>query len=159
MYLRHRRSLINYAAPLLGSKEEAEDIVQDAYLRFVRETADEQLPPKTYLFRIVRNLSFNRRSRRKLENKVAESLDIPWWALPQPVETPEGEFLMSEAADRVARAFDALPERMRKAFELYRFKERTLKEIAEEMRISIPTVHRLVRDAMEILKTGMDHDE
>ncbi|WP_325052369.1 sigma factor, partial [Sinorhizobium meliloti] len=41
MYLRHRRSLIDYAAPLLGSKDDAEDIVQDAYLRFVRETADE----------------------------------------------------------------------------------------------------------------------
>jgi hypothetical protein len=89
MYLRHRRSLINYAAPLLGSKDDAEDIVQDAYLRFVRETADEHMPPKTYLFRIVRNLSFNKRSRRKLENNVVESADIPWWALPQAVETPE----------------------------------------------------------------------
>ncbi len=89
--LRHRRSLIDYAAPLLGSKDDAEDIVQDAYLRFVRETADEHMPPKTYLFRIVpssspriyrggrchrpsrRNLSFNKRSRRKLENNVKAS--------------------------------------------------------------------------------------
>ncbi|WP_192933878.1 RNA polymerase sigma factor [Sinorhizobium meliloti] len=159
MYLRHRRSLINYAAPLLGSKDDAEDIVQDAYLRFVRETADEHLPPKTYLFRIVRNLSFNKRSRRKLENNVVESADIPWWALPQAVETPEAQFLMSEAADRVARALGALPDRMRRAFELYRFEGSTLKDIAEELSISIPTAHRLVRDAMEHLKAGLDHDE
>ena len=34
LYVAHRSALIDYAARILGSREAAEDIVQDAYLRF-----------------------------------------------------------------------------------------------------------------------------
>jgi len=35
LYLQYRPALIEYAAPIVGSREAAEDVVQDAYIRFV----------------------------------------------------------------------------------------------------------------------------
>ncbi|MFB9949250.1 RNA polymerase sigma factor [Rhizobium puerariae] len=154
MYQQNRKALIEYATPLLGSREEAEDVVQDAYFRFVPVSPEAPLPPKAYLFRIVRNLSFNKRSRRKRENAV-HSDDIPWWALPQPVETPEGDLMFREQVHAAAEALQALPEKARLAMEMYRFDGLTLKQIAEALDISIPTAHRLLKDAMAAIKQQM----
>jgi RNA polymerase sigma factor (sigma-70 family) len=61
----HRGNLIAYAARLLGSTGAAEDIVQEAYLRLLRETAAGRAPRETrpWLFRVVRNLAIEERRR------------------------------------------------------------------------------------------------
>lgn len=154
MFLRHRKALVDYATPLLGSRADAEDVVQDAYLRFTPDVTEERLPPKTYLFRIVRNLSFNKRSRRKREISLPDT-DMPWWAQPMATETPEAELMFCEQVKSVAHIIDALPERTRTVLELYRFEGLTLAEIAKSLDISTPTAHRLLKEAMEVVKAKM----
>lgn len=154
MYLEHRKALVDYAVPLTGSRDEAEDIVQDAFLRFVPDRDDEPAPAKTYLFRIVRNLSFNARSRKKRENAVDPS-DIPWWALPQFVDTPENDLLFCEQVKSVARAIENLPDKKRMVLDMYRHDGLTMSEIAHRLKISAPTVHRLLKDAMEEIRQHM----
>lgn len=155
MYLRHRKALIDYARPLVGSRQDAEDIVQEAYLHFVPEQESKPLPAKAYLFRIVRNLSFNMRSKRKRHDAIHPG-DIPWWALSQPSETPEEELLVHEQIKRAADAMVGLPERTRKALQMYRFDGLTLTEISVELGVSVATAHRLVRDAIAEIKAKMD---
>lgn len=54
IYLAHRTALINYATPILGSREDAEDIVQEAFVKFVPQNAVPTEASKSYLFRIPR---------------------------------------------------------------------------------------------------------
>ncbi|CDZ31118.1 sigma-70 family RNA polymerase sigma factor [Neorhizobium galegae] len=154
MYLQNRKALVDYATPLVGSRAEAEDVVQDAYLKFVPAETRESILHPGYLFQIVRNLSFNRRRRRKLEETVAPS-DIPWWALPMPNDTPEDSVLFQERVKRVASTVDALPERARLVLQMYRFDGLSLKQIAEILNLSTTSVHRLLNDAMRMIKEEM----
>jgi RNA polymerase sigma factor (sigma-70 family) len=151
MYLKARKALLDYATPLTGSRDDAEDIVQDAFLKFVPDAADATPPPKAYLFRIVRNLSFNKRRRRKLEAKD-EPDDIPWWAWPQAQPSPEAEFVLQQQVRLVAQAIERLPVRERAVMEMYRFEKMTLQEIAERLAVSVPTAHRLLSAAMVRLR-------
>ncbi|MBN7809276.1 RNA polymerase sigma factor [Agrobacterium rosae] len=157
MYLRNRRALIDYATPILGSRDDAEDVVQDAYLQFTPGNPRLPLPPRSYLFRIVRNLSFNRRSRKKVEASVLD--DIPWWAVPEAGETPERSLLFSEQVKNVSAAVERLSEKQRVVLHLYRFEELTLKDIAARLGVSVPTVHRLLKDAMMMMREAMDIDQ
>lgn len=58
LYLAHRGELLDYASKIVGDRSQAEDVVQEAYLRFDPAAAERSLSaPLSYLFRIVRNLS------------------------------------------------------------------------------------------------------
>src|SRR5262245_10998703 len=61
VYFANRTALIAYATRIVGSRETAEDIVQEAFIRFApANTGSESsgLSP-AYLYRIVRNLSLD----------------------------------------------------------------------------------------------------
>lgn len=81
--------------------------------------------------------------------------DIPWWARPLTIETPEDEFLFSEQVKTVAHLIDELPEKTRIVLELYRFEGLTLAEIATRLGMSTPTAHRLLKEAMDVVKAKM----
>lgn len=151
MYLRVRRALIDYATLIAGSRDDAEDIVQDAFLKFVPVAIDKPLPPQAYLFRIVRNLSFNKKRRRKLE-VVEEPDDIPWWGWSQGRPSPEADLLIQQQITHVARAIERLPDRERLVMEMYRFDKMTLQQIAGRLGVSVPTTHRLLLAAMTRLR-------
>ncbi|MBO0128373.1 RNA polymerase sigma factor [Agrobacterium sp. OT33] len=155
LYLQNRKALVDYATPLVGSKAEAEDVVQDAYLQFVPDKADENVPHKGYLFQIVRNLSFNRRRRKKREEALPPE-DVPWWALPAVAETPENQLLFCERVKCVATAMEDLPKRNRLVLEMYRFDGLSLKEIAAALDLSVTTVHRLLNEAASEIKEKME---
>lgn len=157
MYLQNRKALVDYATPLVGSRAEAEDVVQDAYLRFVPDESDDSVPHKGYLFQIVRNLSFNLRRRKKRDKSIPAD-NIPWWALPTAVETPEDDLLFCERVKSVADAVEALPQKTRLILEMYRFDGLSLKEIAKALDISVTTVHRLLNDATNAIKKKMAHE-
>jgi len=63
------RLLTTYAYNILGSYEDAKDVVQDAYLRFIQRKKTELEDEKAYLVRTVINLSINSKNRQKRERK------------------------------------------------------------------------------------------
>jgi RNA polymerase sigma-70 factor (ECF subfamily) len=89
----HRPLLFSIAYRILGSAADAEDVVQDAWLKWSADDRSRVSDPKAYLARIVSNLSMERlrSARHKRETYVG-----PW--LPEPILT------QPDAADDVARA-------------------------------------------------------
>ncbi len=81
-----RPLLITYAYNILGSLEEAKDIVQDAFERFMHADTDQVLDKKSYLVRIVINLSINRKKRKQ---KIVADYPGEW--LPEPVATEKAD--------------------------------------------------------------------
>src|SRR5919109_618018 len=73
-FMAHRPNLVSYASGIVGSRAQAEDVVQEAWLRFddaSRLRLREE--PLGYLYRIVRNLALDGRRRLAREDRGRET--------------------------------------------------------------------------------------
>lgn len=146
LYIDHRRKLVEYAGGIVRDPGRAEDVVQEAFLRF-RTAASGRLleEPVGYLYRVVRNLALDRRRRAMLEGRYfRQGIEGTAAEIPEASPSPEQELIAREALQRVMEAMDSLPERTRIAVELHRFGDCTLKEIADHLDVSVSMAHQLV---------------
>src|SRR5258708_17317761 len=90
---RHRGRLLGLACRMLGSRSDAEDVVQDAYLRFAG--ARDVHNPEAFLVTVVTRLCLDRLKSAKAQREVYVG---PW--LPEPVFDAEG--LSPDAATELA---------------------------------------------------------
>ncbi|TAJ28828.1 MAG: sigma-70 family RNA polymerase sigma factor [Reyranella sp.] len=149
LYLEHRGSLVNYANGIVRDRASAEDVVQEAWLRFNAAVGGDRAgteigQPVAYLYRIVRNLALDWVNR----------ADAPW-ASPStieqiPHETPSAEHVLfyRDELRVLAGALGELPERTQLAFRLYRLEGRTLQQVANRLGVSVVRAHQLVKDAV-----------
>jgi RNA polymerase sigma-70 factor (ECF subfamily) len=149
LFIEHRGSLVAYATGLVGSRAQAEDLVQEAFIRFApgqRSNATVE-QPLAYLYRIVRNLALDAARRRAVEHRQREG-GPNWWMAPATPRTPEQELRYRQNLTRVKRVLSGLPKETRLAVEMHRLGGYTLQEVADHLDLSVATVHRLVRDAL-----------
>ncbi|GCB51139.1 sigma factor [Streptomyces sp. NL15-2K] len=107
---RHRPRLFGLAYRMLGSAEEAEDTVQDAYLRFSGADRASIEHPAAWLAKVVTNLCLNRLTSARARR---ESYVGTW--LPEPVVTSDGTLGPLESAEQreaVSMALLVLLERL-----------------------------------------------
>lgn len=153
-YLRHRSALIDYAAPILGCRARAEDVVQEAFVRYSRRQqsmAGADAPqsigdPVSYLYRIVRNLALDWLRKPEAAVKVDDSRDME--RLADAAATPEQVMMQRDQVRVLAEALEELPERTRVAFKMRRLEGRSLQEIADHLGVSVVRAHQLVKDAV-----------
>lgn len=154
LFIEHRRSLVDYAAGIMGSRAQAEDVVQEAYIRFsaasgkaVAEQGQPIVNPLAYLYAIVRNLALSWARRSSLETAVAPaSEEIASVAS----DAPSVETVLVHRAElrTLAAALVELPERTRLAFNMHRLQGRPLREVADRLDISVTRAQQLVKAAM-----------
>ena len=111
-FQKHRPLLFSLAYRLLGRATEAEDVLQDAYLRFLGASLAEIESPKAYLCTIVTRLCLNQLTSARAQR---ETYVGPW--LPEPVlDTDHPELTGPEAraieSDTISLAFLVLMERL-----------------------------------------------
>ena len=144
-----RPRLFGIAYRMLGSAAEAEDIVQDTWLRWQTVT-DEVENPAAYLATITTRLSLtaldSARSRR-------ETYVGPW--LPEPVSTQDDPLLGAERAEALSLAVLLLLERLsaaeRAAYVLREAFDYSFRDIAEVLETSEANARQLARRAREHL--------
>ena len=157
LYLAHRGELVSYANKLIGDMAYAEDAVQEAYLRFEKASGDRVLEePLAYLYRIVRNLSFDQSHRAGVER--GRQIDNSAAVLPHLRDcrpSPENEAEARQELMALSLAMADLPEANRKALELHRFDGLTVRQIAERMGISVGSAHALVVNALDHCRERM----
>lgn len=149
LFLQYQAALINLAAPIVGCRSGAEDVVQEAYLRFSAAGTDkhEILKPVPYLYQIVRRLAFDwveSHSRERPGTVPTDFLDE--WESPTP--SPEQTAAYRQELGQVKDALSELPERTRIAFEMSRLGGYKLQDIASALDISITLAHQLVHRAL-----------
>ncbi|MFD0005437.1 RNA polymerase sigma-70 factor [Streptomyces sp. NPDC127178] len=147
----HRPRLFGLAYRLLGSADEAEDTVQDAYLRFSGADRDVIEYPGAWLAKVVTNLCLTRltSARARREQYVG-----PW--LPEPVVTSDGTLGPLESAeqrDAVSMAMLVLLERLtpteRAVYVLREAFAYGHREIAEVLELSEANCRQLYRRAVQ----------
>lgn len=158
LFVTHRRALVNYASSIVGSRAQAEEVVQEAWLRFDKASNSRFLEDATgYLYRIVRNLALDRRRRMNRESQLItdDDFDAAAGICPDDTPTPETVALYRDECALVMEALAELPERTRIAFEMHRFGNAKLREIAAALGISVPFAHRLVAHAVQHCKARL----
>lgn len=150
------------------SKTDAEDLVQETYIRALRFR--EQFTPgtnlKAWLFRILTNTFINQYRRRASQPETTELDDVDESALYRRMAqttaasaspNPEAELLNSLVDGEVKSALEALPERFRTVM-LLDVEGFSYKEIAEMLDIPIGTVmSRLHRARKSLQKSLYEH--
>ncbi|MCG8559818.1 MAG: sigma-70 family RNA polymerase sigma factor [Hyphomicrobiales bacterium] len=155
LFVTHRRALIDYASSITGSRAQAEDLVQEAWLRFDEASRGRFLEDaKGYLYRIVRNLALDQHRRLLRESRLIahDGIERAAETCHDAIPTPETVALFKDEIRCVMEAMAELPERTRIAFEMHRFGGATLKEIAAFLGISVSLAQILVTDGAEHCK-------
>jgi RNA polymerase sigma factor (sigma-70 family) len=150
-FMAHRPNLVSYASRIVGSRTQAEDVVQEAWLRFDDASQLRLLEePLGYLYRIVQNLALDGRRRQARDERRRDSYAaIATESDGHASLTPEREALHKDSLRVVMEAIAELPERTRIALEMHRFGGRKLREIADHLGISIGRAHALVEEGIE----------
>jgi RNA polymerase sigma-70 factor, ECF subfamily len=141
---RYMRRAYYSALSLVGSREDALDLSQEAFARAyrARRTIDPERPFYAWLYQILRRLCFNflrdRRTRAARLDAAASWLADE--AAGRVALGPEESYARAEARARVAAAIEQLPEREREVLALKEFEGLSYREIAELVGIPIGTV-------------------
>lgn len=145
----NRRRLFGVAYRLLGEASEAEDVVQDAYLRW--ERSDTAVSPEAWLTKVVTNLCLDRLTSARVQR---ERYVGPW--LPEPVATDGGALGPLETVEQresLSLGMLVLLERLtppeRAVFVLREAFGHSHREIAEILEVNEPHVRQLYRRAQQ----------
>jgi RNA polymerase sigma-70 factor (ECF subfamily) len=154
LFKRYYQPLCNYAYSFLNDRDEAEEVVQAAFIGIwdKRQLIEIQTSMKAYLYRMVRNSCLNVLKHEKVKQAHAK-LQV---AGGEPVyEAVAQSMLSSELQGRIQEAMKSLPEQCRIVFQLSRFEELKYAEIADHLGISIKTVENQMGKALKIMRAQL----
>ena len=158
---RHNRTLYRTARAILGDDAEAEDAVQEAYLRAYRGLAGFRGEAKlsTWLVRIVANEALMRRRRRARTAAVvpmdAAAPSEEWNNLMSDRPGPEQDASRAEMRRLIEARIDALPDSYRAVFVLRALEELSVEETAGVLEIPEATVRTRFFRARALLREAL----
>ena len=148
---RYKDSLINYLTHLVRSRERAEEIAQDAFVRLYRSAAQykeqERLGP--YLFRIATNLVVTEARRQKRWTLLLPRLHASTRQSAPPADAP---VLADEIQRQVHAALERLPVKYRAPLVLFEIEEWTYEEIARALDVRTGTVKSRIFRARDLMR-------
>jgi RNA polymerase sigma-70 factor, ECF subfamily len=141
-------SLYNFASWLVHNKSNAEDLVQETYLKALRGFASFQPGTnfRAWMFRILRNTFLSSCSTldRRMTVEIDSEDDVP--VLPASSTTPESLLIERYKQNAVRNAIEQLPVTFREVLLLCDVEDASYREISEILSIPIGTVmSRLAR--------------
>ena len=145
LFRRNYSEMIHLASVLLGDDEEAEDVVQDVFLR----VADSDIPPKNdyYLLTAVRNACLNRIKQMHLHDKVKRLMPIEDDSDLQPIDK------RLERLDDIATYVDEqLEEPHRSIFHLRFDEDLTVSEIARRLGLNPNTAYKYLMQSIQQIR-------
>jgi len=162
---RHSRSLFRLAFRMTGNQQDAEDVVQESFLRAYKQLAkfDERASFGTWLYRIAANCSLDLvRSRKRRSEHLApqenagSEMDDPVALLPSRAPTPDRLALSSEVGERVKQAMEELSPTERTAFVLRHFEGMCMEEVSRVLDCQPGAAKHSVFRAVQKLRRALE---
>lgn len=159
---RHSRKLFRLAIRLTGNKDDAEDIVQETFLRAYRNLNqfDERAVFTSWLYRIATNYALDLLRAKKTKPAVSLSAQpteeadaTSWLAAADP--GPDRIAFSGQLQDRIAAAMDQLTPHERTAFTLRHFEGHTTEEIGDALKIGSNAAKQVVFRAVQKMRTAL----
>jgi len=160
---RHNQLLFRTARSILKSEAEAEDAVQDAFLRawLALDSFRAESKLSTWLVRIVTNEALGRLRRAKVQTiPLEDAMTSPdpkmQLALADtPLSGPEQTALRAQVRSLIEQQIDLLPDDYRTVFMLSAVEELSARDVAEALGIPVATVRTRAFRARKLLREGL----
>jgi RNA polymerase sigma-70 factor (ECF subfamily) len=158
---RHSRAVFRLAYRMTGNEGDAEDVVQETFLRAYRRLGQFEMKSQlgSWLHRIAANCAYDllrSRARRAEDPLEIEAGEGPSWSLPSPAPAPDRLVWSGELSRRVKTAMGRLSHVEKSAFVLRHYEGLTMEEIGGvlgvEPNAAKHTVFRAVRKLREALE-------
>jgi len=149
--------LYNFAHWLTQNREEAEDLVQETYVKALKGFSSFQLGTnfRAWMYRILRNTFLTSRTGLRATSTVPLDSDEDGPELAVENETPETTLLKRSDSELVQGAINELPVHYREILLLCEVEEMSYQEIAETLSIPLGTVMSRLSRARKTLREGL----
>jgi RNA polymerase sigma-70 factor (family 1) len=156
LYLHFGKKLIHFSVSLVRSKEIAEEIVEDVFVKLWanRNHISEIENMTVYLYVAVKNKSLNALSQ-KAKELVAASFDYLDTTVDEFAADPYDLMITAEMMDRMHQAIESLPPRCKMIFKLVREDGLRYKEVGDILNISINTIDAQMAIAVKKICTAL----
>jgi RNA polymerase sigma-70 factor (ECF subfamily) len=162
----HLDALYRYALRLTRNEKDAEDLLQDTFLRAFRFWSNYQKGSncKAWLFRIMKNLFLNKIDKKKRSPEPTSLDDTEEWYLysqlkesgPEAVrEDPAAIFELKDWTQQIQEAIERLPEEFREPLVLFDGEGMSYQEIADLLELPIGTVRSRLNRARKKLQRDL----
>jgi RNA polymerase sigma factor (sigma-70 family) len=155
----HHGELVRFVTRLVGSRDNGEDIVQDAYMRFAGRNpqAGAIADPKAYLFTAARNAAIDFTVRQRAE--WSYRVDIEDVSDVSSGDDPLANLERSRRLARLAIALNELPPHCRLAFFMNKIEGRGHSEIAARLGVSVSMVEKHMMRALKHCRDRLREDD
>jgi RNA polymerase sigma-70 factor (ECF subfamily) len=155
---RHSRALFKLAYRMTGNEHDAEDVVQEAFLKAYRslDRFEDRSQVGSWLYRIAANCAYDVLRRRKRREDRHDSLEEE--DAPEPQAEAPGPERLAHAGDvreRLAAALEQMSARERAAFVLRHFEGRSVREIELALGIDTTSVKQSVCRAVRKARAAL----
>jgi RNA polymerase sigma factor (sigma-70 family) len=159
LFRERRGQLLRYLTLRLGNRQEAEEVMQEAFIQYMAAQETTQIEtPHAFLLKIAGNIAIDRirhnasRTAREQDwsdsHYRSQSFDA---ALGVGSAAQDRQLEAKEEIQRVLKVLSGLSTPVRTAFILHKFKGLTHKQVAAEMGLAQSTVEKHIIKAMRIL--------
>lgn len=138
-----------FASRILQDEEEAEELVQDFFVKFWEKRTQIQIETslKSYLFRSTKNLCLNRLKHEQIKIQHAKKVIAD-----SEEKDFDDQFIEVDLQKDIENSIAELPEKRREIFRLSREEGLKYREIAERLHISVKTVEAQMGLAIKTLR-------
>ncbi len=155
VFLAQRSMLLRLLAARLGSRDDAEDALQDMWLRIDQLAEQPIAQPAAFLYRVAANLATDRR----IAASRRGARDAGWVEIqPRAEDLPDAERVAVARSEweTVEAAIAEMPERMATALRMFRLEERPQRAIADQLGISVSGVEKLLQRAYKKIQERLE---
>lgn len=158
LFKKEYNNIYSFLLKKLGSPEDASDAAQETFSKIMGNNGAASLnSPRSYLFRIARNLVTDILRGKHRQVKFVSSFNMEHQ--PSVLPSPEMNMEFDERKKMLQNALKELPLKTQKIFILHRFKNYTYSEISEELKISPKTVEKHISRALFLIKKRLSETE
>jgi len=155
----YKDKIFQLAYRMTGSRQEAEDIAQETFLRVFANlhVYDESYKFSTWIYRIATNLCIDRKRKKRPDFSLDEQVDgaegLDWYSrLSAKDMTPEESVMTRELQDTVQGALLQLSPKYRSIMILRYIEDLTLQEISAVLELPITTIKTRIHRGREALR-------
>lgn len=152
----HYKPLVHFAFTIVNDKDEAEDIVEDSFVKFwgKRTVIKKAGAVKSYLYTIVKNQCITRLRRKGHHTAYLKNITSE----PERMKVDiEHNIIMAEAMNHVYNTLETLPPQSAEIIQLYYVEGRGIAEIADKLHLSLDATKSRKANALKLLRKKLPY--
>ena len=143
VFSEHRSELLHFLRGRLKNDADAQDVLQEVYLKTSKLEAKEVSNPKAYIYKIASNLAIDYQRSSSNYGRLRNRLEQEGLS-GEPAPTPERACEAERRLQILQDVISALPDKCRRAFIMHRFGRKKVAEIAAELGVGKNSVEKYI---------------